>query len=357
MRGEDSMPGHRFGKDGWFNRGRTLAHWLPVLGLIASSANADSFMTFDGPSATYTVPLSINNTGFVCGYFRDDNGTHAFIRAPDGTITPFDVGHGNSTGASSINNSNEIAGSFQEARHPGLNRGFVRAADGTVTIIHPPRSDNTFASGINDAGDVVGGAELRPYGIRKRVEEGFIRSASGNLTLFELPKSKSKRSVGGVAINNSDVVAGYGTNEKFFNFAFMRTPDGAVTFIAPHRSDATEALAINDSNQVAGFRKDESGFAHAFLVDADGKVTQFDPPTAIATFAYGINAAGDVSGYYADDGDERHGFVRSASGEFTSFDVPGQSYNYVLANAINNNGLVTGYFIDDAGAHGFIRTP
>jgi hypothetical protein len=81
---------------------------------------------------------------------------------------------------------------------------------------------------------------------------------------------------------------------------------------------------------------------------------QFDPPGAASSEALSINSKGAVTGTWTDQFSEEHGYIRSASGKCcTTVDVPkGLDTN---SDAINDFGLVTGFFFKKGLAHGFIR--
>jgi len=104
-----------------------------------------------------TVGSSINPAGAITGYYSDaiiGFPTHGFLRAPDGTITTFDVPGAMSTGGSSINPAGAITGYYQDASRN--QHGFLRAPNGTINTFDPPGSTFTLASSINPAGAITG---------------------------------------------------------------------------------------------------------------------------------------------------------------------------------------------------------
>src|SRR2546422_37705 len=131
-------------------RGRgSLALCLALYGLllgVCPKALAQSFTTFDAPGAVrVTIPVSVNQTGATTGVYSDARGaSHGFLRAPDGTITTFDVpgaGTGVSQGtcAQSINDSGAITGWYVDPKGTnGAIHGFLRAPDGTITTFDVP---------------------------------------------------------------------------------------------------------------------------------------------------------------------------------------------------------------------------
>ena len=91
---------------------------------------------FDPKGSVDTVPYSINANGVVAGtYYLTENGYgHGFFRAPDGTITRFDVPKGKcGTYAQSINRRAAIAGGYGDSNCTEY--GFIRAGNGTVRVL------------------------------------------------------------------------------------------------------------------------------------------------------------------------------------------------------------------------------
>jgi hypothetical protein len=82
-------------------------------------------------------------------------------------------------------------------------------------------------------------------------------------------------------------------------------------------------------------------------------VTTFDPSAALSTYAMSINNNGAITGSYVDGGYATHGFVRSPDGTMKTFDPPGSAGTN--PSRINNNGDITGTFYDGS-YHGFVRS-
>ncbi|HUN88103.1 MAG TPA: hypothetical protein VMU28_04905 [Terriglobales bacterium] len=98
------------------------------------------------------------------------------------------------------------------------------------------------------------------------------------------------------------------------------------------------------------------------------KFVSFDAPNADmnandynGTFPVGINNEGAVTGYYVDANNVYHGFLRSHDGHFTTFEATGadttpNSYNGTTPSVINDLGEITGNYADVHGnVHGFLR--
>lgn len=82
------------------------------------------------------------------------------------------------------------------------------------------------------------------------------------------------------------------------------------------------------------------------------QITTVDPPGSIESGSTMINAAAVITGWYYDASGD-HGFVRSPDGTFTSFDVPGAVF--VVPASINSVGEIVGTTSYTGG--GFLREP
>jgi hypothetical protein len=139
----------------------------------------------------------------------------------------------------------------------------------------------------------------------------------------------------------------------------------------------TFPTATNIRDEVAGYCIDSIAVAHGFIRDVRGRITVFDAPRAGAgqrqrTFANDINNVGTTVGYYIDAKRLHYGFVREPNGALTRLDGPGAgaglsrpmmmghpellSGQGTLATSVNDEGTITGYFIDAKDVrHGFLR--
>jgi len=116
----------------------------------------------------------------------------------------------------------------------------------------------------------------------------------------------------------------------------------------------TVASAINKSGAIVGYYT-TGGVDHGFLYSGSGYTDVFYPGSGL-TEALGINDNGVVVGFYMDGPSVTqpnfHGFTWSATGGYKSVDVSGATSG-TFVQAINNNGVLAGYFSDSAGSHGF----
>ena len=94
----------------------------------------------------------------------------------------------------------------------------------------------------------------------------------------------------------------------------------------------------------------------ASVSNSDGfaqSIQTFDVPNAIQTSPTGINEEGQITGCYL-DANGQHGFVRDRDGQMVTFDPAGSIYTF--PKSINSEGQITGgYQLPDKSTHGFLR--
>jgi hypothetical protein len=352
---------------------------LACLAAVSVSAPAQTFIEFNAPGALTrvptagTFPLSNNIAGQIVGYVNNNG----FVGIAGGTITTFAVsGAACCTVPESINSAGVIAGNWEDAN--GAHHGFVRAADGTITSFDGPNASTiagkgTFPQSINTAGVIVGHCNCKGY-------DGFVRAADGTITTFEAPDASETLAF---SINTGGAIAGYYFDASDVVHGFVRAADGTITsFDAPGAGTTDEvsvvlaqgtfALSINDDGVIVGYYVDASEGYHGFVRAADGTITTLNAPGAgtgtssltgdsLGTKALSINDDGVITGYYIDPNEVYHGFMVSASGAITTFNAPGAGTTEATgtyARSINDNGLIVGYYSDSGDVyHGFQLTP
>jgi uncharacterized membrane protein len=324
-----------------------------------NASNGGAFVKFDVPGATVTGPAAINPAGTVTGSFIDAGAlTHSFLRASDGTITPFDPPGATCSVstqtvcsfAAGITPDGTIVGSSYLGTEgfPGFH-GYLRAPNGTFTVFDPPGSRFTSAEAINPAGTVTGS-----FGGSTGGAHGFLRAPNGTFTTFDPLGSTTTLPT---AINPAGTVTGWFVDVRGGNHGFLRTGDGTITAFDPPGSLSTVATAINPAGTIVGSFATTPDFSapHGFLRTSDGTITAFNPVGSIETNVAGINSEGTIVGWFLSLGVlGSHGFLRAPNGAITVFGPPGSQFT--VARAINSAGAVTGSFIppDFSGDHGFV---
>lgn len=287
------------------------------------------------------------------------NDRRGFVRDPDGTITEFDAVVGFSTLPLGINETGVITGyyapgPFSAGGGPG--HGFVREVDGTITTFDPPGSIATYAHSINAAGAVTGAYLLVPS---VGIPHGFVRAPDGTITTFDPPGAvaTSGSDLNGFhsSINAAGAITGAYQTADFLLHGFLRAPDGTFTTFDPPGSQRTNPVSINTLGTIAGYYV-ANNIYHGFLRAPDGTFTTFDAGPPGGTFVASINDAGVITGNYNNSpcsDRTNHGFVRMDDDTIITFDPPGS--NYTGANSINSIGAIAGSFAINGDFHGYLR--
>lgn len=221
-----------------------------------------------------TMGEAINPAGWIGGDYVDtDNVGHTFLRAPDGKITDFVVPGANAyygawvDGAAGINPAGAIAGSYLVGPSY-VEHGYVRAPDGTITVFDVSGAgtgsfQGTNTSCINSEGAIVGNY-VDPSG----VNHGFLRAADGRITTFDFPGAAQTAGLGtfGLDLNSAGEIVGYYFDADSVAHGFVLSANGKFTrFDAPGAVGGTFPMTNNSAGAITGFYVDSSGVYHGFL--------------------------------------------------------------------------------------------
>jgi hypothetical protein len=203
---------------------------------------------------------------------------HAFLRAPDGTITTFDApGAGNSPDQGTV-------------------YGYIN-----FQFFYALNSAGTYTSGYVDANDV---------------SHGFVRFANGNHIEFDAPGAGAVpglfQGTYPVSINSAGQIAGSYADANTVGYGFLRSPGGAfTTFTVPGQgTNAGQGVIVfnnNPAGAVGGSYLDKNFVYRGFVRTSGGTFTTFDAPNAddtvdayYGTIQAGLNPAGLLTGYAID---------------------------------------------------------
>ena len=347
-------------KPGFARPSALISLFITVLCCAAPlAAQGHGITLFDAPDAGHgleqgTLAICINQGGTVAGYYIDSNRKeHGFVRAANAAITEFDVPNLHGPLVTAINASGEVVGyGTRVSGGDGTNHGFLRR-NTTYIAINVPGSADTVVTGINDSDEMAGS-----FDDAAGIWHGFIREASGTYTTFDEPDATlSQLGLGTrvLGINaGGDVTGYYNDNNTGQAHAFIRDQFGNFTSFDPPGADGTVANSINLSAEVAGNYTDIDQVLHGFVRDAAGNITSFDPLGSFGTFAYSINDAGTVVGQWDNTALSYRGYERNPSGGISSLSVAAP--DSLLVAAINNGGHIAGFYIDSKQVwHGFVR--
>jgi hypothetical protein len=381
----------------------TLSLALCTLGLcLIASAQQLSFVTFDAPGAgtaqsqgtgcfAYTdCSVIINNFGAVTGYYLDANNVfHGFVRSPQGSFTTFEAPGADTTPQSfngtlpnAINDLGAVTGPYYDVN--GLEHGFLLSPDGVFTTFDVPDSTigTTSPININLEGAIVG-----YYLDQNGVFHGFLRNPNGKFETWSGPDACDTTpqtgcyGTGAFGINIfGTATGGYEDNSgNFVGHGLVRSPKGEfTTYEVPGAGTGLYegsgcpgcSVGLNFFGAIASYYIDNNDLVHGFLRSPAGTFATFDAPgegpDGVGCYSdcpIGLNDWGAITGIYLDANNVYHGFLRSPEGSFTTFEAPGAdttpgSYNGTLPYSINDQGVVTGYYIDANNVnHGFLAIP
>jgi hypothetical protein len=371
-------------------KGRALYLALCALSM-AVAASAGPIITIDAPGAgtgsgqgtgcfAYTdCSVLINNFGAITGYYLDANNVfHGFVRSPDGTFTTFDSpgadttpGNFNGTLPNAINDAGAITGVYYDVNSVG--HGFVRSPEGAFTTFDAPGANQlTNPIALNLEGAVVG-----YYFNQNDTFGSFLRRSDGTFANWSGPGGAS--SSGAFNINIFGRVAGHYRDNSSVVHGFVRSPQGKLTtFDAPGAGKGSgqgtgspgSSVGLNVFGAVAGYYTDANNVVHGYLRNPTGEYATFLPPgvgpqgmNCYNDCPVGLNDWGAITGIYLDANNVYHGFLRTPEGKLTTFEAPGADttagdFNGTFAYSINDQGVITGYYIDANNvSHGFLRLP
>lgn len=259
----------------------------PVL-FCSSLAFAVTVTTLDYPGATSTGASAINNSGDIVGSYTDTaKVVHGFLFSA-GTYTTIDVPGAYSTSPVGINNLGQISGYFYGS--DSRTHGFL--FDGTqYTTLDFPGAIDTAATGLNNAGEIVGG-----FTDSSNVNHGFTW-LNGTFTQVDVTNSKATSILG---INDAGILVGSFTNAhgRVLNYARINGVFQEEIIAGQFNG------RLNNHNVTVGFVANE-GFRFNVSTNAYLKV---QVPNSIVTLCYGINDNGTMVGYYEDKAGVEHGF-------------------------------------------------
>jgi len=242
-------------------------------------------------------------------------------------------------------------------------------ATGAITVFDVPAAgtgvqQGTLAININKSGLIQGFYIGSNY-----AGHGFLRDSRGNISSFDVAGA---RSTFPVALNAFGTSAGYYSDFNGAVHGFRRTSAGTITTFdvaaaGTSQEQGTVAGNINRLGEIAGFYIDSSGVNHGFARASNGTIVTFDAFGAGSGNGQGtiiplgccLNDNGQITGFYIDSNVVNHGFVRGPGGAITTFDVPGSGTaggQGTSPQAINSAGTIVGYYADPLGTtRGFIR--
>jgi hypothetical protein len=330
--------------------------------VAALPASADPvYTTIAPPHAKSTYLTAVNAGGYMIGQYasrtRSCGDNCAFIRAPNGKFTTFDI-HNAQIYPQAINDSQTVVG---EVVINGKGLGFIRTADGQVATVRLPGLDANITA-INDDGVATGWVTGNVH--HTTGQYSFVRTPDGAVTTFRLPRAQFTTASG---INASGTVVGTAGTPGKPSSGFLRAPDGTITtFQAPNANQSgTVALLIDDAGNATGVFTDTSSVTHIYIRAADGTFQVLDIPiTVIASLELGavvqVGSDRQIVGSVLESDLRWHSFILHGDGTLETYDISQGTTRYAGTFAYGETaaGVVVGTTTDDLKHFsGYMRTP
>ena len=296
-----------------------------------------------------TLATDINNDGTIVGFYIDNKLLHhGFVRDPNGALTKLDapgagaglgppvMGHpellsGQGTLATSVNDEGTISGYFIDAKD--VRHGFLRDKLGTFLVFDAPGGGDTVPESINDSGEVAGTYDDPPTIVNNihfrsyssGAVHGFLRDANGKVTLCDLPPGDNAPWEGPHPQTVSDdgaVVGWYGRNRDVFirdahgAYTTFSIPEPPISPVGSIGQEEITACYVGAKGATRGLRPSENGTPTTFNARSLG------PGRFQGVICATLTAGGPVVGYYADGKRTNRAFVRDEHGSTTMFEAP-----------------------------------
>jgi hypothetical protein len=316
---------------------------LRQLGLIAGGlmaacpaawATSYTYVSIVQPGAKATIPVGLNASGEVVGYWYDSNyAAHPFVYQ-NGAITPFSFPEGvDGISITGINDAGAICGGYADSND--ASHGFIYTAKGKLTTIDVPGGTDTFVNAMNNEGEVAGSAFVNGYGVAFVYRKGVytVISPATPETYF-IPQ----------AINGHGSVAGYQESEFGTETGFTYIA-GVYTLLSLPDTYFTAAFSINVHNAAAGQLANDARQEYGFTYSQTGTEAIIGPSGSTDTFSLGINDAGVVTGVSYDTSGNSVGYTYKKNGKYSTLSFGG--YSGFSGNYINASGQVLGEYIDN----------
>lgn len=320
----------------------------------------------DAQPRTYTVTdlgtlggptshgLAINNSGQVTGFSATDGGSRAFVYNAGQGMTP--VGDpAFMTSGRGINNRGQVALNSVSSSDVLTNHGSVFTPPNQATALQFPGGVMSTANAINNAGQLTGLAQTIVDG--RQVNHAYLYTPGTGMV--DLDPLSSLISIG-FGINNFGQVTGSrydAANQQAT--AFVSAPGRGLTFFTADNGASTIAQAINDFGQVAGYFQTGLNL-HAFVYTSGSAAVDIGAGRPGDSRALSINNLGQVVGFTTSSFGEPSAFLYSEGTGIVDLNThipPNSGWRLTSADAINDQGQITGAGIINGQTHAFVLTP
>ena len=239
-------------------------HGAIMGGFVDSSQATRGFVLFRNGAFTppikdpndtgnFTIGTGINDSNLGCGFFVDEStGNHGFFLM-DRTITNYDVAGSTATTLWGVNIDGDFCGS---ATIDGVEEGFV-SLGGVVTEFAVTGAVSTEAMSLNDSNEICG-----TYLDSSNAEHGFYRDADGTIHAPADPRAAKETVLSGN--NNRNIIVGRSRIGMGTHGLVFLPPDKFIVYSYPG-SNFTSFNGINNHGEIVGRYVDGSGLVHGII--------------------------------------------------------------------------------------------
>lgn len=190
------------------------------------------------------------------------------------------------------------------------------------------------------------------------ISTSAVASAQYKFTKIDIPGSKAVYALG--ISNKNEVVGQYTPSQGNQSFGFWRTNDVPAIWHYPLSDpegdgDYTSAASIDSGRIVVGFYVAVNGglYSDVGMFLNGGTYSDYSIDGCLGTIVNGINDRGETAGNCLVSAAETIAWLSTKPIGLVSYLFPGASGTF--ANAINNAGVVVGYYTFDSVTHGYMR--
>jgi len=236
--------------------GDFLAPGCNSCGFLRDASGSITQLAIPGAS---TGALGINGSEVVVGTAKDTVGYHGFLWSAQNGFTVFDV-PGTKPGGTlpvAINGTGTVIGYYFAAK--GYPQGFVRSRGGRFTKFGAMAGGPiTVPTAINATGQITGWTTDATGDTL-----GFLRDTDGTITTFSVSGMQATETT---AINDSGVIVGFDFTDGNHPASFERDQTGNLNPLTiPFTNTYTRANGINLNGNVTGFYVDPAGVSHGWV--------------------------------------------------------------------------------------------
>lgn len=314
---------------------------VPKQGLQYTVVNVGSL------SSKNSYANGLNNHGDVVGYYYTETWAKRAFLFKNGALSDIGTLGGTEAYASAINDNGQVVGQSKTAG--GRWHAFIWDAVNGMQDLGTLGGVSSEAYAINDIGQVTGFSETGTG------NQAFIYSGG---VMTAVPGTEAFAQSGAFDINDAGHMAGILLTAGGDSVAFVYA--GGLVNLGSPLLTGSEAWLINNRGVVAGHSWGTTQYRS--FIHADGNVVDLGLLSGFErAYAWGLSDSGQVVGSVTNAvSGLSHAFIYTGGKmlDLNSLLAAGHGWDYLTAaNAVNENGQVTGYGKINGQFRGFLLTP